>query len=400
MVRSSEHDAVAISPTETAHRNEYYQQRKLHESQPPPEISFLSQPILGMTGGDDDDDKMLDELLDDDDDDDAIEVVALTELYEEQPEKQHDVVVRCISPTEQMVLYPDTTTSTRTDQMPSSSPEPSHDKEDYEEENEYYSDDDVASDAAATKEVKDDRISQSRRHHNEEMPIAEIQHPLNTPMVPIHVDDDEEEEDDDDEETISEEDQDDGENSQDDDADSQTTLSLLDRAHDRLAMQHLSENLEKLQGIIEQKNLELETLAGQLRRAESTKCDLVLAHTELERHHELDMQVKEREIGTLKACTVQMQEEQSSVEKDLLSEMVKLEDALKLQKESHVVELSELHKSHKQELDDWERLHRNEMLEKDFKIAKLSEEIRLLTNGDATSVKSNATGPVKVMFRR
>jgi hypothetical protein len=38
-------------------------------------------------------------------------------------------------------------------------------------------------------------------------------------------------------------------------------------------------------------------------------------------------------------------------------------------------------KVHSQELDDWERLHTNEMREKDFELAKLREEIRKLTVG-------------------
>jgi anaerobic ribonucleoside-triphosphate reductase len=56
---------------------------------------------------------------------------------------------------------------------------------------------------------------------------------------------------------------------------SATTEDLLERAHDRLHMQQLHDEVENLKQVIDRKNVELENLTGQLRRAVATKCDLV-----------------------------------------------------------------------------------------------------------------------------
>ena len=46
-------------------------------------------------------------------------------------------------------------------------------------------------------------------------------------------------------------------------------------------------------------------------------------------------------------------------------------------------ELKEMKSQHIHELGDWERLHANEMREKEYEIAKLEEEIRKLKVGTA-----------------
>lgn len=146
---------------------------------------------------------------------------------------------------------------------------------------------------------------------------------------------------------------------------SQETANLLERAHDRIEMQHLQDRIVQLEELIKVKNQEIENLSGHLRRAVATKCDLVVAHTELERHHEFNLKCKEVELEQWKKARLHLQEEQSEVEKELLNEIVKLTN-----------EISQVKRAHQQELDDWERLHRNEMLEKEYKIAQLTEELR------------------------
>lgn len=50
-----------------------------------------------------------------------------------------------------------------------------------------------------------------------------------------------------------------------------------------------------------------------------------------------------------------------------------------------VNEIKETRIQHRHELDDWERLHRNEILEKEYQIAQLTQELVLLKakkNGD------------------
>ena len=183
---------------------------------------------------------------------------------------------------------------------------------------------------------------------------------------------------------------------------SSATAALLERAHDRLALQQLQDELVKLQTIVESKDQEIEHLSGQLRRAVSTKCDLVLAHTALERHHEYHLELEARQVQQLKRSHCSLQEEHSEIERQFLDEMVQLEQELKNTKTSH-----------QQELDDWERMHRNEMLEKDFEIAQLQEQVRELQFGsderdgiwypDKRSKSKDVTNKkrgMKVVFRK
>lgn len=151
---------------------------------------------------------------------------------------------------------------------------------------------------------------------------------------------------------------------------SETTATLLERAHDRLHMQDLQDEIERLQAVIKRKNTELDNLAGQLRRAVATKCDLVLAHNELEVHHEQNLKRRDEGLMQLKRANLGLLEAQSEVEKDLLNEIITLTEKAK-----------DMEQKHRAELGDWERLHKNEVAEKDFKIAQLREEIRLLKNG-------------------
>eukprot|EP00527_Entomoneis_sp_CCMP2396_P003938 CAMPEP_0198147642 /NCGR_PEP_ID=MMETSP1443-20131203/36916_1 /TAXON_ID=186043 /ORGANISM="Entomoneis sp., Strain CCMP2396" /LENGTH=391 /DNA_ID=CAMNT_0043812055 /DNA_START=92 /DNA_END=1267 /DNA_ORIENTATION=+ len=145
------------------------------------------------------------------------------------------------------------------------------------------------------------------------------------------------------------------------------TKDLLARVQDRLTIQKLHEEIERLKGVVDSKNAELELLAGQLRRAVETKCDLVLAHTELERHHENLLNGKDHEAHKLMKTNFCLMEGLADVEKELLNEIVRLQ-----------VEIQDTRKQHTQELHDWERMHKNEMLERDCEIARLKEEVRKL----------------------
>jgi hypothetical protein len=167
---------------------------------------------------------------------------------------------------------------------------------------------------------------------------------------------------------------------------SRETVTLLERAQDRIAMQHLHEEIAEQEEIICKKNVEIEQLSGQLRRAVATKCDLVIAHTELELHHENQLAYKDLDVDEVKKANRNLQETQSQVEIDLLNEIAKLTN-----------DQSEARKAHQQELDDWERMHRNEMLEKDFEIAKLTEEMRESKKHDYGTPKKSG---LKVMFRK
>ena len=145
------------------------------------------------------------------------------------------------------------------------------------------------------------------------------------------------------------------------------TKDLLARVQDRMALQKSKDEILRLQEVIQTKNTELEVLAGQLRRAVETKCDLVLAHTELERHHEQLIQGKESERQELSKANFGLMEGLAEVERDMMNEIVNLKK-----------ELDETRRQHVQELQDWERMHMNEMLEKDCEIARLKEQVRKL----------------------
>jgi hypothetical protein len=167
-------------------------------------------------------------------------------------------------------------------------------------------------------------------------------------------------------------------------ASSQKSLSedareLLERAQDRLARQRLQDEIRELKDVIERKNLELETMAGQLRRAVETKCDLVIAHKELEKSCSNAMRQKDLNIQEMKKANICLMEAKSQTEQQLMSEIIRL---------THLCR--DLEMKHQEELDDWERMHRNEMLEKDFEIAQLSEELRRLKQASSDSSKKDS----------
>ena len=142
---------------------------------------------------------------------------------------------------------------------------------------------------------------------------------------------------------------------------------LLERARDRIARQRLVEQVKALEMIVERKNAELEQLNGQLRRAVETKSDLVIAHNEIEKRHAMVVEKKEQNLLRMKQANIWLLEAQSIKEKELLNEIIRLTDMTRDAEEKR-----------REELDDWERMHRNEMLEKDYTIARLSEELRKL----------------------
>ena len=142
---------------------------------------------------------------------------------------------------------------------------------------------------------------------------------------------------------------------------------LLERARDRIARQRLMEQVKALEMIVERKNSELEQLNGQLRRAIETKSDLVIAHNEIEKRHAIVVEKKEQNLLRMKQANIWLLEAQSIKEKELLNEIIRLTDTTRDAEEKR-----------REELDDWERMHRNEMLEKDYAIARLSEELRKL----------------------
>jgi hypothetical protein len=159
---------------------------------------------------------------------------------------------------------------------------------------------------------------------------------------------------------------------------SDNTTNILEKAHDRLALQSLKEEMNELKATLEQKDDEMEHLSGQLRRAVSTKCDLVLSHSELERFHEATLKKRDNDMVLVQQANYSLLEMRADIEKEFMNELGKVTE-----------EMEEEKKKHREEMDDWERMHRNEMLEKEFKIAQLGEELRKAksASGQAPSVE-------------
>lgn len=147
--------------------------------------------------------------------------------------------------------------------------------------------------------------------------------------------------------------------------DEEDTSALLQRAQDRVARQELQERVAQLEIELAKKRTDLQKMHGQLRMATATKCDLVVAHNELEQTHESTVAAKNQNLIQMKQANQILLELQAQTDFELLNELIRVTDLF------HSLQVK-----HQEELDDWERMHRNEMLEKDYEIARLVEELR------------------------
>jgi hypothetical protein len=200
------------------------------------------------------------------------------------------------------------------------------------------------------------------------------------------------------ESSISDHDQDEDDDDEDeDDADAEDDVEepeeeveidckeLLERAHDRIARQHLQEEVDKLKELLERKDTEIERLTGQLRRAITTKSDLVAAHSDLEKFHHDELQRKDTDVQSLKQSNASLLEEYSNKEKELLNELVMLTE-----------KLFESEKRHRLEREDLTRRHTNQMLEKDLEVAQLTVKLQIAAMKDEQgSVTSTSKGTKK-----
>lgn len=182
------------------------------------------------------------------------------------------------------------------------------------------------------------------------------------------------------------------------DLDDIDAIDLLERAHERLERQSLQDTVEYLREKLNSKNEEIECLNDQLRRAVSTKCDLVLAQAELEQCHDTAVAKRREDLKELKHQNYTLLEEYSMKEKELLTELLTLSSKLKSAENRH-----------RDEMDDLERIHRNQILEKDYQIAQLTVELQTakmkyeackqdLANGLGVSRKPRRKTTIKKIF--
>jgi len=146
---------------------------------------------------------------------------------------------------------------------------------------------------------------------------------------------------------------------------SENTSDILEKAHDRIALQKVKEEMKALEQVVERRNEEIEILAVQLRRAVATKCDLILSHTDLEYHHELSLKSKGTDLVIIQKANYTLLEIRAEVEQEFMNELAALAESMK-----------EASIKHRQEIRDRGRVHMNAMLEKDYQIAQLTEELR------------------------
>mgnify|MGYP007080238279 CR=1 FL=1 len=111
---------------------------------------------------------------------------------------------------------------------------------------------------------------------------------------------------------------------EDEDVNSVATNDLLEQVNARMEQQRLMEEVKQLRATVEKKNAEIDQLTGQLRMAISTKCDLVIAHTELERLHERDLQERDQIADLMKKSNIALMEIRAEVEKEFMNELTGL----------------------------------------------------------------------------
>jgi hypothetical protein len=135
---------------------------------------------------------------------------------------------------------------------------------------------------------------------------------------------------------------------------------LLGYASTRIKLQHLKEENKELKEMMARKDEHIIQLTGQLRRATASKCDLVVACTELERQKELAEEYGGTEGLHLRKEYLTMLEGRADMERQFMNEMASLTE----------------------HLCDMDRRYKNQICEKEFYIGQLEEQIRRLREAE------------------
>lgn len=129
------------------------------------------------------------------------------------------------------------------------------------------------------------------------------------------------------------------ESEEEEDAEDVDARALLDQVKSRMEQQRLLEEAKELRRVIEKKDAEIEQLTGQLRMAISTKCDLVIAHTELERLHEGDLKRRDEFAEHMKRSNLALVEMRAEIEKEFMNELTSLSTQVQQADEKRMQEL-------------------------------------------------------------
>mmetsp|Transcript_5942 Transcript_5942/g.8400 ORF Transcript_5942/g.8400 Transcript_5942/m.8400 type:complete len:289 (+) Transcript_5942:152-1018(+) len=120
--------------------------------------------------------------------------------------------------------------------------------------------------------------------------------------------------------------------------------------------------MDLLKEVIREKDEHIAQLQGQLRRATASKCDLVVACTEIERQKELVEKQGEFDVKEIQKMNKLLLEQQATMECDFINEIAKLTERIR-----------EMQSTHKQQLR-----------EKEFEVVKAEEQLRRLEIADSS----------------
>jgi hypothetical protein len=129
---------------------------------------------------------------------------------------------------------------------------------------------------------------------------------------------------------------------------------LLRMADERLQYQQYNDEIKKLRESVDRMKHQAEAMSEQLRRAVETKCDLVLAQTEMERCHEQNLISKDDEIRDIKRYTQELVDYSANNELNFMNEISCLS----------------------KRMEDMAAAHKSEMAAKDSIIAELQAKLQ------------------------
>ena len=127
-------------------------------------------------------------------------------------------------------------------------------------------------------------------------------------------------------------------------------------ANIRLQQQELRQEIKALKTILHSKDEHLLHLTSQLRRATASKCDLVNSVTDMEQEKEKIEQAGEAQLEEDKRGYLQVLEKRADMEREYMNELATLSE----------------------QMMTMDRKYKNQLLEKDFSMAKMAEELRRL----------------------
>ena len=161
----------------------------------------------------------------------------------------------------------------------------------------------------------------------------------------------------------------------------ESSKRLLRMADQRLQYQQYNDEIKKLREHVERMKHQAEAMSEQLRRAVETKCDLVLAQTEMERCHEQNLIAKDDEIRDIKRYTQELVDYQATNDLNFMNEISCLS----------------------KRLEDMSAAHQKELAAKDVIIADLQAKVlqmqKLCPQASVSSVAPQATTMSVESFR-